>query len=225
MKRIHYDRFSLQAEKFMALIRPLLPDMPNGRILRDWDLRYETDSVGATLFENVYEALVRLVFGEMGLGVDAIAYTLTETPLFAMTHGNFDAILLSETSAWFDGKPREELYQEAIRRGLDGQAVRHGEKRKIYINNLFFGGKLPRFLGFDHPLEHIGSRATIPQAQLYRSAGRDNSFAATFRMICDFSTLEMHANLSGGASGGRFSPYYKAGLMEWEKGVYQVIEP
>jgi penicillin amidase len=225
MKSIHYDRFSLQAEKFMAIIRPLLPDTPNGRTLRDWDLCYQADSLGATLFENVYEALVKLVFGEMGLGMEVIAYTLTETPLFAMLHGNFDNILLSETSVWFVDKPREELFKEAIRRGLEGQAVRHGEKRKFYINNLFFGGKLPRFLGFDQPLEHIGSRATIPQAQIYRSAGRDNSFAATFRMICDFSSKEMHANLCGGASGGRFSPYYKAGLKEWQQGVYQVIKP
>jgi penicillin G amidase len=225
MKRIHYDRYSLQAEKFMAIIRPLLPDTPNGRLLRDWDLRYEADSLGATLFENVYEELVRLVFGELGLGAEVMAYMLAETVLFSMTHGNFDKILLSESSLWFDGKPREELFKEAIRRGLAGQAVRHGAKRKIYINNLFFGGKLPRFLGFDHPLEHIGSRATIPHAQMYRSAGRDNSFAATFRMICDFSTYEVHANLSGGASGARFSPYYKAGLKEWEQGAYQVISP
>jgi penicillin amidase len=209
----------------MALLRPLLPDTPDGRILRDWDLRYEADSLGATLFENVYEALVQLVFGELGLGAEVMAYTLSETPLFAMLHGNFDAILLRETSVWYGDKPREELFKEAIRRGLAGQAVRHGQRRRVYINNLFFGGKLPRFLGFDHPLEHIGSRATIPQAQIYRSAGRDNSFAATFRMICDFSSDEIHANLCGGASGQRFSPYYKAGLKEWEQGVYQVITP
>jgi len=35
----------------------------------------------------------------------------------------------------------------------------------------------------------------------------------------------LHANLCGGASGARFSPYYKAGLKEWEQGVYQLIEP
>jgi penicillin amidase len=225
MQRIHYDRYSLQAERFMQVIHPLLPDTPSGRILRDWDLRYEADSLGAMLFENVYEALIRLVFGEMGLGAEAMNYILTETPLFSMLHGNFDAILLGETSVWFGGKTRAELFQEAIRRGLEGQAVRHGVKRKIYINNLFFGGKLPRFLGFDHPLEHIGSRATIAQAQIYRSAGRDNSFAATYRMICDFAESKMYFNLAGGASGQRFSTYYKAGLREWEQGIYQVIEP
>jgi penicillin amidase len=225
MKRIHYDRYSLQAEKFMALLTPLLPDSPNGQILRDWDLCYTADSVGAALFENVYFALVKLVFGEMGIGTDVMARAMEETTLFAMLHGNFDAVLLKEDSAWFNSQPRSELLKEALKRGLEKPAPRHGATRRIYINNLFFGGKLPRFLGFDYAFEHIGSRATIPQAQLYRSAGRDNSFAATFRMICDFTDTDVHTNMSGGASGSRFSPYYTSGTKDWLEGRYQVIKP
>ena len=225
MKRIHYDRYSLQAEKFMALLTPLLPDTPNGQILRDWDYRYTPDSVGATLFENVYRELVKLVFGEMGLGLEVMTIALDETSLFAMLHGNFDAVLFKEKSAWFDGKPRAEIFKEALERGLAGPAPRHGATRRIFINNLFFGGKLPRFLGFDYEFEHVGSRATIPQAQLYRAAGRDNSFAATFRMVCDFATQEIHTNMTGGASGQRFSPYYKSATRAWLEGEYQVIKP
>jgi penicillin amidase len=225
MKSIHYDRFSLQAQAFLEIICPLLPDTPNGRILREWDMRYTADSLGATLFERVYSALVNLVFGELGFGEQVMTIAATETPLFAMQHGNFDRVLLSKDSAWFAGRSREEIYKEAITRGLQGQPVPHGETRKIYIENLFFGGKLPRFLGFDHPYQHIGSRATVSQAQLFKSAGRLSSFAPTLRMVCDFATDEMHLNMTGGASGNRFSPYYRAGVDEWEKGIYQVIKP
>jgi penicillin amidase len=225
MKSIHYDRFSLQAQAFLEIICPLLPDTPNGRILREWDMRYTADSLGATLFERVYSALVNLVFGELGFGEQVMTIAATETPLFAMQHGNFDRVLLSKDSAWFAGRSREEIYKEAITRGLQGQPVPHGETRKIYIENLFFGGKLPRFLGFDHPYQHIGSRATVSQAQLFKSAGRLSSFAPTLRMVCDFATDEMHLNMTGGASGNRFSPYYWAGVDEWEKGIYQVIKP
>ena len=224
MKHIHYDRYSLQAEKFMALLAPLLPDTPNGKLLREWDCRYTADSAGATLFEAVYRELIRLVFGEMGAGVAVMDHMLDETALFSMLHGNFDAVLLSEESAWFSGKPRSELYREAIRRGLAGEALPHGATRRIYINNLFFGGKLPRLFGFDYAFEHVGSRATIPQAQVFRAAGRDYSFAATFRMICDFASQEIHTNMSGGASGERFSAYYKSGLKDWVEGRYQVIK-
>ena len=38
MKRIHYDLHSLQAREFMAIIRPLLPESENGKLLREWDL-------------------------------------------------------------------------------------------------------------------------------------------------------------------------------------------
>jgi penicillin G amidase len=225
IQRIHYDRYSLQAELFMRVICPLLPDSPNGQILRDWNLRYTADSLGATLFENIYTELVKLVFGEIGVGAEVMDSVLKETLVFPMTHGNFDAVLLCESSAWFAGKSRQEIFTEAITRGLAAPAKRHGETRRIYIENQFLGGKLPRWLGFDFPLKHIGSRATIPQAQLYRSAGRAGSFAATFRMICDFAVEEMRLNMSGGASGNRFSPYYMAGMRDWVDGVYKVIKP
>jgi penicillin amidase len=225
MQRLHYDRYSLQAEKFMQVIRPLLPNSPNGQVLRDWDMRYTADSVGATMFENVYAELVKLIFGEMGMGLDAMKFAMNESTIFPMTSGNFDKILLGESSLWFAGKPREELFKEAITRGLAAPAPRHGEMRRTYVNNMFFGGTLPRVLGFDYPMEHVGSRATIAQAQFYRSAGRDNSFAATFRMVCDFASDEMRCNMSGGASGNRFSKFYKAGMEDWVNGVYKTIKP
>ncbi len=223
MKRIHYDRYSLQAEKFMAVLRPLLPATPAGRTLAGWDLRYTADSVGATLFENVYLALVRLVFGELGIGEGALAFAMDESVLFPMLHGNFDAVLLSQRSAWFAGRPREELFRTAIERGLAGPAPRHGETRRMQVTNLFFGGKLLRWLGFDYTLEHIGSRATIPQSQLYRFAGRDASFAATFRLVTDLASSEQQVAMAGGASGSRFSRSYTAGMAGWESGRYHRV--
>jgi penicillin amidase len=225
MKRMHYDRYSLQAKAFMEIIHPLLPHSENGDILREWDLRYEADSPGATLFERIHHELLTLVFFDHDPGSGGIDYLLEETPVFAMAHGNFDDVLLSESSAWFDEKPREEWYKEAIERGLKGKALRHGTARKIYIENLFFGGKLPGCLGFDYPLEHIGSCSTIPQAQLFTLNGRPSTFAATLRLICDFADETLHANVAGGASDRRFSRYYKAGLREWENGDYDSLTP
>ena len=51
MKRIHYDLYALQARAFMAIIRPLLPESENGKLLRGVDLCYDADSLGATLLE------------------------------------------------------------------------------------------------------------------------------------------------------------------------------
>jgi acyl-homoserine lactone acylase PvdQ len=44
-------------------------------------------------------------------------------------------------------------------------------------------------------------------------------------MVTDFATEEVHLNMSGGASGERFSPFYKAGMEDWVNGVYKVIKP
>jgi penicillin amidase len=224
LQRLHHDRSSLQAERFMALLRPLLPETPAGRELAGWDLRYTADSVGATRFENVYRVLVELVFGELGIGEGALRFAVDDSVLFPMLHGNLDAVLLSERSAWFAGRPREELFRIAIERGLARPAPRHGEVAGMWVDNLFFGGKLPRWLGFDHFFEHVGSRATIPQAQRYRYAGREGSFAATYRMVTDLATRELAMSMSGGASGNRFSRYYKASTADWEAGRYHRVE-
>ncbi|RPI94350.1 MAG: penicillin acylase family protein [Spirochaetales bacterium] len=74
MKRIHFDLYSLQAERFMKVLRPLLPDTDNGRILREWECTYSADSRGATLFESVYRALLRTVFGDNGMGREVVDY-------------------------------------------------------------------------------------------------------------------------------------------------------
>jgi penicillin amidase len=224
MKRMHYDRYSLQAEKFMDIIKPLLPDTENGRILKAWDCCYEGDSLGATLFEKVYHELLFRVFGDEGMGREVVEHTITETSMFAMLHGNFDRVLLSPESAWFGERSREEMYRGAVDKALAGRPEPYGKTRRINIQNLFFGGKLPKFLGFDHgPYEHIGSRATIPQSQIFKAMGHAASFAPTFRMVTDMSTHEMHTNVAGGASDRRFSKYYTRGLRQWADGTYDVF--
>jgi penicillin amidase len=226
MKKIHYDLYSKQAEAFMEIIKPQLPSTQNGEILKNWDRRYDAASLGATLFERIYRELLKLVFGENGMGVDVVGHMITDTSMFAMLHGNFDQVLLKETSAWFADQSREQIYQMAIDRGLSKPAIPYGQTRKIYILNLFFGGKLPKIFGFDYgPYEHIGSRATIPQSQIFRAMGQSATFAASYRMIADLDNDELLNNLPGGPSDRRFSKYYKTGLTEWMSARYHVYKP
>jgi penicillin amidase len=225
MQRFHYDRYSLQAETFMPLLRPLLPATEQGKLLAEWDLCYEADSRGAYLFDRVYEELLRIVFGEQGLGAEVFEYLLRETPLFSFLHGNFDRILLQEESVWFRDKSRESLLRTAIERGLAAPAVAHGAARRIKIENLFFAGRLPGFLGFDYTLEHLGSAATVAQGQVFKAAGRTLTFAPTVRVICDLGDDALHANIAGGASDRRFSKYYTSGFEDWKNGRYATFTP
>ena len=226
MKKIHYDLYSKQAEAFMEIIKPLLPSTENGEILRNWDRRYDAASLGATLFERIYRELLKLVFGENGMGVDVVGHMITDTSMFAMLHGNFDQVLLKETSAWFADQSREQIYQMAIDRGLSKPAIPYGQTRKIYIQNIFFGGKLPKIFGFDYgPYEHIGSRATIPQSQIFKAMGQSATFAATFRMIADLDNDELLNNVPGGPSDRRFSKYYIPGVNDWINAKYHIFKP
>ena len=226
MQKIHYDLYSKQAEAFMEIISPLLPASENGDILKNWDLRYDAASLGATLFERIYRELLLLVFGENGMGADVVEYMIDESSMFAMLHGNFDQVLLKETPAWFAGQPREEIYRQAIDHGLKNPAVPYGQTRKIYIQNIYFDGRLPKIFGFDYgPYEHVGSRATIPQSQMFRAMGRPSTFAATYRMITDMANDELFNNLPGGPSDRRFSKYYTIGLAEWASARSHVYKP
>jgi penicillin amidase len=226
MKQMHYDVYSLQAERFMEIIRPLLPATRNGELLKNWDLQYGADSMGAVLFERVYNELITLVFGEGVMGVDVLEHVIHETPLFAFLHGNFDRILLQEESNWFGGASRKQIFTKAIERGLKEEVVEYGTTREVYMTNIFFGGKLPKFLGFDYgPVELIGSRAAVHQGQIFRAAGRPTTFCPTLRIITDFETDILHINIAGGPSDRRFSGYYTTGIKEWLSGVYSLFKP
>jgi len=226
MKKIHYDRYSKQAEAFMEIIDPLLPSTENGDFLRNWDRIYDAASLGATLFERIYLELMKLVFGENGMGVDVIETMISDTSMFATLHGNFDRVLLEKESAWFGGRSREQIYQTAIDRGLGETAVPYGQTRTMYIPHIFFGGKLPKIFGFDYgPYEHIGSRATVAQSQMFKSMGYPATFVAVYRMIADMDSDELYTNNAGGPSDRRFSKYYKTGLAEWMSARYHVYKP
>jgi penicillin amidase len=226
MQNMHYDLYSTQAEAFMKIIRPLLPETANGRLLKEWDLVYGAHSREADLFERVYLELLKVVFGEMGFGVDVMLNVIFECPMFAMLHGNFDRILLSERSVWFGDLSREEIYARAIERGLDGAPEPYGRTRPVTIKNLLFGGKLPKFLGFDYgPFDASGCRATIPQLQFFKAMGQEGTFSASLRMVTDLATRELHTNLAGGASDRRLSKYYTLGMADWLEGRYEVFRP
>ena len=221
MQALQHDLYSLQAERFLDDWRPLLPDSDNGRLLAGWDCRYEADSLGATLFERVYEELLLLVFGELGLGREAMVAVIHDSSAFTMLHGHFDRVLLSGDSPWFAGRRREDLVKKAIRMGLAAPAARYGETRRFTVRNLFFDGRLPRFLGVDFgPIEHVGSRATIPQSQLFRFMGRPAAAAATLRLVTDFSEDAVYIQVAGGASDCRWSGHYVDGLKDWQTDRY-----
>lgn len=224
MQRAHYDLHSLQAEAFMEVLRPLLPESDNGRILRKWDLSYASDSRGATLFERFYHELYRETFGR-ACGEDVFAFASEETGLFIDFYRSFDGVFLSESSAWFGDRTRKEVFEAALERALAGSAPRWAEHRKITMTNIVFAGRLPGFLGFDRgPIHLPGGRATVSQGQIYRNAGRQTSFGPSWRVVMPMAEQCCYSNIAGGPSDRRFSPWYCSGLRRWLDGEYKKLE-
>lgn len=226
MKQMQADLYSEQAERFMDLLRPLLPEGEPYGLLHDWDCRYNAESKGAFLFEEWYRQMRLLVFNENGFGLEAGAYIEKETGLYADFYYNFDAILLSEHSAWFGGKTRDEIYMTALVRIRNLRPEKWGKRRKIVFSHILFGGKMPRFLGFDRgPVTMQGGRASIFQGQIFKSAGRMTTFAPSFCFVTDLAEPGYHSILAGGASDRRFSRWYANEIGNWLRREYKRLKP
>jgi penicillin amidase len=225
MYHLHFDVYSTQAQAFMRILAPLLPDTPAAAVLKEWNFEYSADSKGACLFDRFYKALYQAVFGNNGLGADALDYIDNQTGIFNDFYLSFDRILLSEGSCWFGGRTRADIYRQAAEKALKSPAQKWGDNRKVILKNIVFDGKLPRFLGFDRgPITLIGSLATPHQGQIFESGGRQTTFAPSFRMVIDLGADEIHTNMAGGPSDRRFSKWYCSDLENWLSGRYKKIE-
>ena len=100
-----------------------------------------------------------------------------------------------------------------------------GERNRITLTNMLLQGKLPAFLGLDEgPIALPGGRATPQQGQVYRSAGRNTSFAPSIRLIADMAETALHTALAGGPSDRCWSRWYKSGIAGWKAGDLKGLE-
>lgn len=228
MVDIQYDLYSLQAEKFMKIIRPLLPENEKGRLLKDWDLCYTAASKGATLFEAIYKELYLSVFGhKKNLGNKAVQYLWDNTGLVNALFYHFDLVLLKKKSRWFVGRSQKNIYMEAIEKGLQVEARPYGEVQTFIFKHLIFG-EAPsvinrRFNRGPYPME--GSRGTVKQGQLFGIDGNRSSFAPSYRIIVDFAQKGVYSNLPGGPSDRVFSRWYSRDIDNWLNAKYKYSEP
>jgi penicillin amidase len=230
MKVLQLDLYSLHAERFMELLRPLLPDCPATELLRQWDLRYDRSSKGATTFEIVYQGLLRAVFGEGMFGEAAWDELVSTTTIVSDYYHLFDNALLGDDPIWFGDQGREAIFRRVLNEKmaeLDPAAVPSwGQRQQVVMENIFFGGRLPSWLGFDRgPIPLEGCRATVVQGAAFIAHDRRTSFSPSWRFITDMAADEAHTVLAGGPSGRRFSKWYDTDVDRWLNGDYKVLKP
>jgi len=224
--RLQYDTYSLQAERFLERLRPLLPETEPGRTLAGWNCRYDADSLGAALFERFYTELTLLVIGRYVLGPDVVAHLSNTTALFTSYFKNLDPLLLDPPAAFCEARSADELYREAFERAATGALVPWGEQATTTLRHLMFAGRLPLALGFDRgPVPLVGGRASPCQMQFYTVGSREGCLAATIRINTDLGEDALHTNLIGGPSDRRFSRWYCSGLADWVAGKFKRLVP
>jgi penicillin amidase len=231
MQRMQCDLLSTQARRFMAVLRPLIPDSPAGRLLADWNLCYDVSSRGATLFEAFYLALLKEVFGKGLFGVETWQAIVSTTNILGAYFQIFDEALLAGDESWFAGRGRDAVFQAILTDVLsvpESRVAAWGIQRQIVLHNLFFRGKLPRLIsrpfGVDYgPFALPGGRATITQGQIFETHGRHSTFAPSYRSVCDLGTDELHTALCGGPSGRLLSNLYANGVAPWLRCEYKRI--
>ena len=228
MQRIQNDLYSLQAERFMSVLRPLLPESFAGRMLSVWDCRYDCESRGATLFETVYHAILREVFGERLFGKETWDATVSSTAIVADYYHLFDDILLGDDPSWFGDEGRNEMFRRVLEEvvievKLDA-ITPWGRHRQLMMKNVFFDGRLPGWFGFDHgPIELPGNRATVVQGGVFTAHNRQTTFAPSWRFITDLGEDRALTALAGGPSGRRYSRWYKTDIKRWLNGDYKTL--
>jgi penicillin amidase len=224
-RAIQMDTYSIQAAEFLEILRPLLGSGPIADALRVWDCRYELHSTGPTAFELFYAELLVEMFGPAS-GAQVIEHLQDATGTFIDFYQNFDRILVAEASPWLGSRTREEVWRAALSRVPDVPPEPWGERNRLTLSNMFFGGKLPRFFGFDQgPIPIPGGRATPHQGQIYSAAGRLTSFTPSLRFVADMSAPTLHSALCGGPSDRRFSKWYTSGVEGWRAGRLKVRKP
>lgn len=224
--KLQLDLVSLQAKAFMAILKPLLPDTAAGRALAKWDFRYDAASTGAWAFEAFYRALAREVFGERGFGGGVIDHLLAETGGFNEFYDAFDRNLLDPASPWYGDEGQEATWTRVAAAVLGDRTGKWGDRQRFTMAHMLFGGKLPRWTGFDRgPFVAEGGRATVRQGQLYKAAGRQTSFMPSYRFVADMAEAGALTALAGGPSDRRFSKWYVSDLQGWLDGRTKRLEP
>jgi penicillin amidase len=228
MQRIQNDLFSLQAERFMSVLGPLVPESFAGRLLAGWDCRYDCQSRGATLFETVYHALLKEVFGKGLFGEEVWDATVSSSAIVADYYHLFDDILLGDDPSWFGEDSRSELFTRILEEVLTQVSLEAispwGSRQQIMMKNIFFEGRLPRWLGFDHgPIELPGNRATVVQGGIFNAHDRQTTFTPSWRFITDLGDDRALTALAGGPSGRRLSKWYKTDINRWLNGDYKTL--
>jgi len=173
------DVLSPHAQRFMEILRPLLPVTPAADILRTWDCRYDPRRSAPRSSSASIAARPRRL--RRRLRRRSHAPHRRRDGILADFYYNLDRILLAQQSVWFGGESREQIFARVLARSLDGPLTTWGSEQRVMMKHLMLGGRFPVWLGFDRGPSCC--RAIAPPSIKARSTARvDESRASRHRI-------------------------------------------
>jgi penicillin amidase len=177
--------------RLKGLLAPHLDGLTSDTVTKLRKLRYDCASIGAVLFERLYDDILARVFGDGLFGRKAWNAIRRQTSAIADYYHFFDRALLGDDPNWFGEEGREAALRAAIAKQLDTidaePTETWGHRQQFVMRHIVLGGRLPRWLGFDRgPFELPGCRATIVQGGIFDSHGRQTTF-------CDSREVSSHS--------------------------------
>jgi len=230
LKDIQTDLYSIQAEKFLTILLPLIENENLKNKLQEWSKCYKKDLIEPFYFEVIYRNIIKDTVGRF-FGLDSWDEIVDQTPILVDFYHFADNLILNEKLRieWFSDKETFQSFmldslRNSIKQIKRSNIKNYGEFNSSSMNNIFFDGKLPKILGFDYgPINLEGSRATIVQGAVFTSHGRNSSFCPSWRFITDMNSKWAYSILAGGVSDRRFSKLYKSEVKEWLEFKYKKI--
>jgi penicillin amidase len=218
--RLQMDVLSLQAQRFLALLAPLLDDDKRFTKLLQWDGSY-ADSRCAEWFEAFYIAAVGEVLTWVG-GPSSARYLMGETDVIGNFFWLVDDLLLGERATWAGEEGRDAALRRLAIAALT--APKTPQPPQMMLRHMIFGRRLPPKLGFDHgPVPVRGGRSTVHQSQVVRIGGREVAVGPSVRLVTDMAQHVIWTALIGGPSDRRYSRWYTSGVADWRDGRLKAV--
>lgn len=222
VKSCRAERLCPALVRWLAEVQDPEPDVALLReSLADWDFRYTTDSVAATLFETFLEGWQGRVAGER--------FPERLVPLVRTQGGVASRLIEGDRVPWFTGDVRAELAavaREAManvrqRYGADRMGWRWGAVHQAHWRHPLSRASVP---GLD-----VGPAPVDGCGETVRNTGTGQPpFAAAsgaeYRMVVDFADpTRFLAVQNVGNSGQPGSPHYADQFPAWLAGTYHVV--
>ncbi len=243
MQTMQADTYSVLAEELRPYVVAIQPaDERQAQAierLKAWDLRYSTDSVGASIFEAWYVFLLKNTngkrYGENFL--NSIEY------LEYVKHGSMVIESMADANnAWFDDEStaqretRDEIIRRSLSDALTWLSERYGSDQSRWQWGTMHTATFTHFplsssgiapiekLVNSAPLPAAGSQFSVSAYAYHISRPFDISYGVKLRMIADVSDWDKTQSLLvPGASGHIFHPHRQDQLPIWQKVEYRTV--